>query len=738
MLKLTRLTALVLMAGAAAPALAQDSTSANLDGGNGLPGDALDAYAASSQRKSYVATMTPIVTSGGTTFGIVPLIKGTKACSVFFNNLLSAQGISQTILNDVDATGKSYLTWSGPGFGINSAQNSAGASTVFGAEFSKQFAVVFNEGSGGSNCLPTTESQDNAITGIVNFDMAQPSRLHVERIVSAVNKANNTSGTLANAAMGVGAVDAMGNTVFSADNFGTSAANPNRVNGNNYFRVKAQNRSGAVINQISLAGGSNATDFIMSNDPNPHGTPSLIPQDLQGTRSVLLGSNFIKQYVRETGVNTLTSDTSQLGAMADIRGNVSFSKKVLFPGSLGTATMLGKTSSSGQADAIIVWGVNSSGNVTTQRSLVIPNAISDTCDAFTATGWEFDGYHSQTRAQGGSGMSAVGMDQAGRALVAGTMYDNDTWINAFLIGVVGSSSVSVWDNANPYNAITVGRFDPSNPNSAVTWKLAAWVDFDYNSITSTGKPILDETGTPIGRLCSFWDVHQDPNRQFQWGPNFSEPVFDAAGNVWFLSFVELFDRLPGGGSDFDSALIRAVYDPENFCYTLEKVFELGEQITGSDSTVNYQINFLDIVDGDGSTGTGDPSNSSGSIFTNNGLQAAWANVPNGGMPPVYPQHLGGLVLSAKIIYDVDNNGLYQDPTGNVTSSTDEAYNVLLYVGNVKPCPADTNGDGFVDLSDYFQFFNDFDTFQLGADIDGNGEIDLNDFFQFLNSFDGGC
>jgi hypothetical protein len=65
-----------------------------------------------------------------------------------------------------------------------------------------------------------------------------------------------------------------------------------------------------------------------------------------------------------------------------------------------------------------------------------------------------------------------------------------------------------------------------------------------------------------------------------------------------------------------------------------------------------------------------------------------------------PQHLGGLALSARIVYDVDQNGQFNDPTavGGVQSSVDEAYNVVLYVGNVTPVgPAcdsiDFNNDG---------------------------------------------
>jgi hypothetical protein len=726
------------MAGLAAPAFAQDSTSRNSDGGGGLPGDAMDAYSTVLQKKNYVATLSPITTSQGTTFGIVPLIKGSKACSVFFNNLISAQSISQTILNDIDATGTNYLTWGAPQQGAHPTENAPGAISVSGP-FGKQFGVTFNEGSGGTACLPSTESQDNVITGIVNFDPAAPAKMYVQRVVAGVNKANNTAGTLNVGSLAVGGVDASGFTAIRGDNFGSSSVAPNRISGNNYYLVDAAARNGAVVNQLNSLGGSDVTIRPLNASTTTHSTPSLIPSDLTGSAVVVTGSNFSKQYTYQTSPTAMTTTLAHLGALADIRGGVAFSQKVIFPGSVGTNCILAKTTTAGAAltDSISIWGVDAAGAVTGQRTFTAPTNISDTCDTFTISGWDFDGYHSQVNAQGGNGCAAVGKDQYGNGLVAGTLYDNTTW-NNFIVSVLGAPS-TVWDNANPYNAIAVGRFDP-NSAAPAQWKLAAWVNFDTVTLTSTGKPILDSTGTPIGRVCSFWDVHQDPARQYQWGPDFSQPVIDSAGNIWFMSYVELFNRLPGGGSDFDAALVRAVYDPDQFCYTLDLVLEVGQQITGSDSTVKYQINFLDIVDGDGTSGTGDPSNSSGTIFTNNGLQAAWANVNNTALPASYPQNLGGLVIGAKIIYDVNNDGQYNDPTsgGGNPASTDEGYNALMYIGNIKYCPADVTGDGLIDLGDFFQFFNDFDQNLLGADINGDLSVDLIDFFQFLNSFDQGC
>lgn len=54
------------------------------------------------------------------------------------------------------------------------------------------------------------------------------------------------------------------------------------------------------------------------------------------------------------------------------------------------------------------------------------------------------------------------------------------------------------------------------------------------------------------------------------------------------------------------------------------------------------------------------------------------------------------------------------------------------------CLADIDDSGEVDLGDFFEFLNCFDTSQACADLDGNPGVDLGDFFAFLNGFDSGC
>jgi hypothetical protein len=54
------------------------------------------------------------------------------------------------------------------------------------------------------------------------------------------------------------------------------------------------------------------------------------------------------------------------------------------------------------------------------------------------------------------------------------------------------------------------------------------------------------------------------------------------------------------------------------------------------------------------------------------------------------------------------------------------------------CPADYNGDGFVDGIDYDNFNNDFEAGNAAADINGDGFVDGIDYDQFNNAFERGC
>jgi hypothetical protein len=57
---------------------------------------------------------------------------------------------------------------------------------------------------------------------------------------------------------------------------------------------------------------------------------------------------------------------------------------------------------------------------------------------------------------------------------------------------------------------------------------------------------------------------------------------------------------------------------------------------------------------------------------------------------------------------------------------------------LRPCPADWNIDGFLDINDVIAFLGDFDAENLGADLNADGIWDLYDLQQFLGLYAVGC
>ena len=185
------------------------------------------------------------------------------------------------------------------------------------------------------------------------------------------------------------------------------------------------------------------------------------------------------------------------------------------------------------------------------------------------------------------------------------------------------------------------------------------------------------------------------------------------------------DTIPDA-SDFDSALLRAVYDPATFSYELELVFELGSTFRGLNSDRNWMITFLNIADSN--------SSASSTNWSGHMIQDTWANVPATDLATTDPKTLGGLVVAADILYDVNDDGTFDELAG------DESYNVLLYLGNVEPpaCRADYNGDTVVNSLDFVAFLNDFVAGNAKADYNNDGVINSLDFVAFLNDFVAGC
>lgn len=667
--------AIAAAAGVVCPALAQDSVSQS----GGLPGDALGAYDTDQQVKPYRVGVTPFTSSAGHNFAIAPIVKSSKVASAFFGSLISAQSMSNVLVTGVPFASEEYATWSGAGFGVNTdgaSPPNMTPNTIMPSGESNQFGVGFTE-------FATPDGGDNyggVIGAIVNYDPADPSDLFVTRVNAATN---GISGAENSAQFGFGSVDAAGNINFRSDGFG--ATGPNSIMGNNYFRIRMADRDPGVVNAISNSGGADAaaTDWVIQSNPVAHPTPSCIPQALAG-RPLIFGSNFDAEYVYESAPLTTTATTTHRGADADDqRGTTSFSKVIAGtnPDAVGTAAILGRENNI--MDRLSLWTVDADGNVLETTTLILPlGSISDNCDGFTTNGvdWEFDHYHSQVPFRGGNGMISLGEDADGNILAGAVAY------NVVLDGSFTS----------PCNALFVARFDPENIGAGVEWSVAGWFD----CVTGDGKAILDENGVEIGRMATFLELPTP----FQ-ATSMSGGAFDAAGNVYFLALMRDYgeDGVPNTQDDFlDTTLVRGIYDSANFCWNLEKIVSTFDVFTGADSGLDYRVSFIEINDNN--------SVSSGTFWSSNVLQDTFNGVPLSELDgPEDPRSLGGLVLSAEIVYDRDQDGDFIDPTSafgmmNDPNSLDEGYNTLLWIGpavegGAPPCPADFTGDGVVGAAD---------------------------------------
>jgi len=771
MFKGTKVVSVMLAAGLAAPALAQDSTSANFDGGNGLPGDAVSPWttgAGGYQKTAYVVDLAPLFTSWGQRLGIAPLVKTSKTSSPFFTSQFSPSGLSSTVAVGVGSPAASYELWSGaPGQGLNLQQNDRNlVSNVPGPASGARFGAAIAE-------FATDDFGFNVnqmIGAVVNVDPSTPGRLFVQRVVAATN---NSPGVGDSSQMGFGAVDSSGNVYMRADAFGVVGPNP--VVGDNLYRVNMIARSPASANLISGSGGSDAAAtawIIQSHTAARINCPTGIPAQLSAP-GVLLGTHFSGGYFHGSAFpGTEVVGGAHRPGTGDQRGNLHFfPADLLGGGGVGTAGML--TVIGGNTNTITLWPVTATGApiAASARNLTLPASVSDPASNFaftiavpgTGTANRFDHYGSQTAARGNASVS-IGRGAGGEGLAAGVIYDRNTGFGL----------------AAPTNAVAVARFSPAG---STQWVVAAWTnDQGLGSFPSTdltrGKEILGDGGldgvigtgdpgdsdgvldlnpvsptydAPIGRLAST----RERNIAGIVGPSIGGVSFDSHGNVYFLASVVLkkynsttqtyFD-------DYDAGLVRANYNPANFSYRLELLLEQGNVFTGQNSGNRYQIRFMEVQD----------SNSVGSGTTWGNSAAPWAF---GGMNPAEleprdPRVLGGVVVNANIVYDVGDelggnipDGRYNDPTGasQTPASRDEAYNVMLYIGfagGPQPaCPgtgpgacsrADWNEDGVIDFNDFLAFLNDFNAQDDCADLNQDGVVDFNDFLEFLNIYNAGC
>jgi hypothetical protein len=655
--------------GAARPVSAQDSVSI----AGCLPGDALvpwdDAAAptGSAQKKTYVVDLAPLSSSWGTSFGIAPVVKSSRTSSAFFTSLVSAQACSRVQALGVPFAGASYAAWQTPGEGVNGdATLNVPAGAIAPPALGHQLGLAFAEfatADGGASY--------NAVIGArVGIDPTDAGRLWVERTVAATN---GCDGQTELSQFGLGAIDERGQLALRADDFLTNpgGCGLTPIQQDNVFRVDLAARNAAVKNVVShdllLGGGQfdvGATDQLVFNySLATVVTPNVVPGALTGGDALYVGTDFTSQFLRGTSFATLVADQSHLapGSVAT-RGNLSLSTRnfAFLASTHGTAAVLA-TDAAGKVKILNVFGLDALGNPTAKTGFVLPAVVTDNATGYVNTGADnsFAHHYSQTPFRGGNGQIAVGRDQAGRLLLA---------------AVVDQPTGGVATNNKHY--VAVARVDAAT--GAASWTMASYND------DLVGKELLNGAGgAAIGRVTKLQNIPGAPV-----GPSLSAPMIDGAGNVWFLSALEIYDGsgMPGAGSTFTTGLVRAVYDPASFSYQLELVLKSGDAFAGQNSGRNYSIGFIQIADSN--------SIGSGTAFSQNVSEVGHLSQDVGGLAPADPRSLGGLVISAEIIYDFDADGDYVECSVDPLS-LDQDYNVLLYLGSTASA-ADLDLNGIAD------------------------------------------
>ena len=696
---------LIATAGMCGNALAQDSVSSNL---GGLPGDALDPW--SDHCAAYVADLAPLTTSAGHMFGVAPLLKSSQIDPAFFNNLGSMATISPDVLNDVPFSMVDYLAWDTAGAGVS--MNNDQPQVVSTSGLSSQFSIGWSE----FGTSVSGNSYNGLIGAIVNYDPNNANRLFVDRRMTAVNSASGLVGD--SSQFGGPSVDANGNMYYRADNFGSTG--PDQVSGANILRTRLADRDCGVQNYVSTGGTLDATDFIIQGDATTHGVPNNMPASIAGGNGVYGGPNFDSEYVYGPSLGMTTGTTGHFdltgGRTGDQRGNMGSTIGDPFGfGGVYTYGIYAKDAAN-DTKTMTVWGVDASGAVVGNKAWDIPSTITDNDDGFTLTysGFEeFVNYLGSVAFRGGVGNVAVGRDLNGNALFAATVSENGF-----------SDDFS--------NQIIVGRYNPDT--GATDFTFAGYIDQFGLFTMDAGKPIYDDAGVEIGQLVNLDAVTGGSPL----GPSLSAPAFDAAGNVWFIGAVELYDRFMDGGSDFDGALLRAVLDPDTFSYRLELVLENGTRLMGPNSNREYSVDFLGTANGGGGANPG-------SFWSNNVSGSSWNGVDISGTEPGDEIANGGVIVNTSITYDIDGDGIFNDPTSgnfNPDAPADESYSVALYIGYYQdgpaPCPADLTGDGMLNFFDVSAFLQAYNTMDPIADFTGDGMFNFFDVSAFLSAYNAGC
>ncbi|HMN42551.1 MAG TPA: GC-type dockerin domain-anchored protein [Phycisphaerales bacterium] len=717
--------AIGLAAVAAPSARAQDSVSTT----NGLPGDASDAYQTTSgntrQVLRYVVDLTPKTSSWAGRYALGPAVRSSKSnAGGFFDQLIGAQAVSARFSSGPFFSSQTYLEWMNlPGAGVNAPANSAPPNAISGAsKIGQRFGLGFMEfGAGPDGAYGTGDDENNLIGSAIDFQYRQPNRLFVQRTIAATNKSSASSS--GSASFGLGGIDESGALHAYADGYAMTIAT--RVQTRALLRFNLASRAVNSLNQIQGSGVNvipsdpAATDIVRTNTVAMT-APAIISATAPGGagRPVMLSSDLLNNYVYESAANSTSTSTAYLGSTLGPRGSICFIPQVYAPiaasSPVGTAATLARTDANTKTRAIQLFGVSASGSPGPALNLPLPAAITDADDAFAPgaafppiSNHEFTNYASQASFRGGTSQVAMTQLASGDLLVGATIAANG-----------GGSTIPQTED----NYIAVARLPAAG--GAPTWTIAAhtgasgFAGVGPNASKAIfGRATPTAALAPIGRLARYSEVHGSAGS----GPSISSPAFDRAGNVYFMAAI----GLTGASTTFTTGLLKANLDPATNGYKLELLASVGDVLAGINSGRNYQVQFLGVADAD--------SVDSGSIFSSATVQDSIAGVT--GAPYGSPLSLGALVFRAKIVYDINADSLFADPSGSGSGSTspDQAYNAALVLMPRIP-RGDANRDQVLTVQDIFDFLNTWFASAPGADWNGDGTITVADIFDFLNDW----
>lgn len=725
---------------------AQDSV-APTSVGAAVVTDALDAYRTakpSEQINDYVVDLSPLTSSWGNRFAIGPIVKSSRSTvSTSANHLIAAQALAASLELSSFARPQ-YAIWSVAGQGVNNQVNAMPSTVSTAGLLGQRTALAFMEfGAGPDGAFGSGDDEQNVIAALVDFQFRRPNRVFVSRIAALHNKLTGAAGNSATAALGIGMVDTRGNVAVLADGFGIPA--PARLTARNYFRVAAGQRDPARVNRVQQSGAYDVSaTFRILESVVALTPPALIPAAADAP-PILFGAAFNSDYHfgSAPGQTQITRAYLPPGTGSP-RGSLTFSPDVFAPVSSGgndrgVGATLMRTRGATRTRSISIFGVNTDGSIDAALAATLPvtaGILVDHVDPYDPAqhfpaieNYGFTSYQGQAAFRGGAPIAAVVLP-SGDLLIAGAI---DL--------VAGGGAVPQGE----HNMIGVARI--SRMDGTAAWSIAAHTGDRDGAAGGHSKPIRGDFGADglpgtydagegdgvvdaaaIGRLAL---ASERLRGAATTGPSMSSPSMDSQGNLYFLAEVALN---AADGVRFSTALVRANYDPAaggmggaggGGGYSLELVVQVGQVVAGLNSERSYRIESLAIADAD--------SAASGAIWANNATRGRLAGVREGWLPVGSRLGLGMLGFRAKIVYDVDRDGIYVDPEASETPTDDQSYHVVM---GLMPhvAPADFNRDDRVNSQDFFDFLSVFFSGSAEADYNGSGMVNSQDFFDFLIDF----